>query len=104
MNKEMLGSVFIYSIKNKKYFNHWVCLFDAFVAFFISMSYDLDGEFKSITDQKFIILRDQVLNIVSGFFKTFIEDSEVAIKISNIVFNKVIELIYEKYNLSKINI
>lgn len=104
MNKEMLKSVFIYSIKNKKHFNHWVCLFDAFVAFFISMSYDLDGEFKSITDQKFIILRDQVLNIVSGFFKTFIEDSEVAIKISNIVFNKVIELIYEKYNLSKINI
>ena len=104
MNKEMLESVFIYSIKNKKYFNHWVCLFDAFVAFFISMSYDLDGEFKSITDQKFIILRDQILNIVSGFFKTFIEDSEVAIKISNIVFNKVIELIYEKYNLSKINI
>lgn len=104
MNKAMLESVFIYSIKNKKHFNHWVCLFDAFVAFFISMSYDLDGEFKSITDQKFIILRDQVLNIVSGFFKTFIEDSEVAIKISNIVFNKVIELIYEKYNLSKINI
>lgn len=104
INKEMLESVFIYSSKNKKYFNYWVSLFDAFVAFFTSMSYDLDDEFKSITDKKFIILRDQILSIITEFFKTFIEDSEVAIRISNLVFNKIMEFIYKKYDLSKINI
>lgn len=99
LNQKIIETMFRYSIKSKKYFNVWESLFDAFVAFFISMSYDFDQEFRTLTAEKFPMLKDQLMNIIAGFFKTFVENKEAAITVSTVTFNRIMDIIFAKYKI-----